>query len=279
VTNAWRIDYDEYEIDTNHKSAYIGSIFDVDGVYHTGNDIYQSTSPSYVIYTFDWYAGQGVDHVMPSNGGGKYLLYSEYEANSDCKIGFSWETTYDSVAGLYSFVTAGSLNTLYLGYTPDGDYAPSPEQGTLTAFDPTGSLLVVSNFNCVVNAVAETLTGIEGADGNTQFDAPSWLANAGLYDQVTLNSAVIYGLAFDNTPTSAFEVILNAYLESLPGDVSLASGKTAIDTALSDADSCVVIEYYEEAGYYNSAAGEWNGVVTEALAEQYLCDCGCDVMV
>lgn len=247
--DAWRIAYDEYEIDVNHDPNYIGSICDVNDNYHTGNGIYDTSvsAPNYSIYDFKWYAGQGVDHVTPGNGGGKFLVGSA--------DGFSWDTTYNAVTG-YSFETEGDLNCLYLGTTPEGDDGPAPAYGTLTAFDPYSPLIVIKCFNVAVDWVAANVFGAPGDDGNTQFSAASLvdgnndsiLANAGMYDKATLNSAVLYSLAFDNTNTQAFEFILDKYLESIGSDITDCCEDIAL--ALANAESCLSISCYEFANDY-----------------------------
>ncbi|QTF06965.1 hypothetical protein HC231_02755 [Brenneria izadpanahii] len=205
----WRDAYDETGIGT-HNPAYIGSILAVNGNYYTGNGIYDpsAAAPTYEIYDFNWYAGQGID--SNTSFGGKYLLYSE--------SGFSWDTTYNSAIGSYSFVTNGSLDNLYLGYNPTSDTGVAPAASTLTTFDAYEPLLVVSGFDIAVDAVASSVFGV--ADGNSAISVSNStfsgiLANASLYDSATLNSAVIYSLAFDNTDVSAFEFVLDNYLGSL----------------------------------------------------------------
>jgi len=239
----WRGDYDQTGIN-NYNSSYIGSILDVNGNYHTGTGIYDpnAVAPTYEIYDFCCYAGQGVDHNTPINGGGKFLVQSD--------AGFSWDTTYDPETELYTFVTSGSLDSLYLGYTPSGDYGAAPASATLTTFDADKSLLVVTGFDIAVDAVAANVFSV--ADGNAAISVSgtfaSILANAPLYEEATLNSAVLYGLAFDNTATQAFEFVLDQYLQSLDADVSLASSYADIATAL--ANTGVSITYYDYADDY-----------------------------
>lgn len=259
VTSTWRGDYDETAIGT-HDPAYIGSILDVNGSYHTGRGIYESTSPSYAIYDFNCYAGQGVDYSTPANGGGKYLVQSEG--------GFSWDTTYDSGTQKYTFVTSGDLDCLYLGYTPGGDTGAAPASSTLTTFDAYESLLVVTGFNIAVDAVAVSEFG--ATDGNDGIAVSgtfaSILANASLYEEATLNSAVLYGLAFDNTTTSAFEFVLDKYLESLGSDIT--DSFTDIATALTGTG--VSITYYDEADEYADGGVIGCGCTESAEAESDL---------
>ncbi|EDT3379617.1 hypothetical protein CW959_001649 [Salmonella enterica subsp. enterica serovar Mbandaka] len=266
VITPWRELYDNSGVTSVNGPNYIGSVLGASG-FHQGPGIYNpSPAPglAYEIYDFNWYAGQGVDS---SGFGAKFLAYSE--------CGFSWDTTYDSGTGKYSFVTEGSIDTLYLGYNPSGDVGASPASAYLTAFDPAESLLVISNFDVVVDEVAAYWSI---GDGNTPFATPSWVANGGLYDQVTLNSAVLYGLAFDLPNTAggtALEIVLDTYLENILGVTGgLSAGQTAIDAALAAASSVVQIDYYDTASAYVS-----NGVVTEALAQQYLDTSECDLLL
>ncbi|MDR0701385.1 MAG: hypothetical protein LBF61_03080 [Azoarcus sp.] len=264
-TTAWRGIYDQTEINA-YNSDYIGSIWAAgveDCGYHSGSGIYDPTAtpPTYEIYDFNWYAGQGVDHVTPGNGGGKFLVNSAE--------GFSWDTTYDNVAELYTFVTTGDLDTLYLGYTPVGDYNPSPKCATLATFDAYESLLVVTGFNIAVDAVAVSEFSV--TDGNSAIAASllvddngnSILANAGIYAAATLNSAVLYGLAFDNTTVQAFEFVLDKYLESRGSDIT--DPWASINAAL--VGTGVSITYYNEAGDY---------VADGVIACCPCCDCGCN---
>lgn len=247
VINDWRDTYDQTMIDQYHLPAYIGSVKATNGNIYEGVDIYESGNK---IYDFKVYAGQGVDHVTPSNGGGKFVVESTG--------GFSWDTTvatppstpggYD---GTYNFVTSGSLNKLSLGYTPSGDDSPSPEAATLTAFNTSEPLLVVNGFNIAVDYAA-TLFGA-GYNGNTSISVSatasdgtvlsSILANAGLYENATLNSTVLYSLAFDNTGVQAFEWVLDKYLESKGSDIT--DDWADIQSALSGTD--VSITYYDYA--------------------------------
>lgn len=253
----WRADYDSTGADINHNPAYIGSIRDVDCQYHTGGGIYDPNvaSPNYEIYDFYCFAGQGVDYATPTNGGAKFLVQSDGT--------FSWDTTYDSVTEKYTFVTSGDLDNLYLGYTPVGDYGASPAAATLTAFDVDKSLLVVTGFNIAVDAVAASVFNV--TDGNSGIAVSgtfaSILANAGLYEEATLNSAVLYGLAFNNTNTQAFEYVLDEYLKSEGATNGLSDTWANIDAAL--VGTGVTITYYDYADDY--VAG---GVIP--------CNCDCE---
>lgn len=225
----WRDIYDETGIGQNDPD-YIGSIRDVNGVFHTGVGIYQPGTNQ--IYDFNWYAGQGVDYANPSLGGGKFLVESS--------AGFSWNTIDQNSNGLYEFVTSGNLNTLYLGDTPSGDTGPAPASGTLTTFNAGLPLLVVNGFNTAVNAVAASQFGV--ANGNSAISVSataadgtalsSILANANLYETATLNSTILYSLAFDKTNTQAFEWVLDKYLESQGSDIT--DSFEDIQTALSE---------------------------------------------
>jgi len=84
------------------------------------------------------------------------------------------------------------------------------------------------------------------SDGTT---LSSILANSYLYDSVTLNSTVLYSLAFDNTEVQAFEWVLDKYLESKGSDIT--DSFEDIATALEG--SGVYIGYYEGFSFYNSA--------------------------
>jgi len=167
--NDWRADYDETRIN-EYNPDYIGSIRDTSGVYHTGPGIYQTGSNA--IYTFNVYAGQGVDHDNPTLGGSKYLVYSN--------AGFSWNTIDEDGNGKYEFVTSGNLDGFILGYTPTGDYNPSPAEATLGAFDFTQPFLAVDGFSIAVNYAA-SLFG--AADGNSAIDV-----SATASDGTTLSS-------------------------------------------------------------------------------------------
>ncbi|CAK7028245.1 hypothetical protein EV679_2181 [Kerstersia gyiorum] len=243
----WRDSYDETIIDTQHDPAYIGSVKATNGNIYEGIAIYQTGNK---IYDFNVYAGQGVDHVNAINGGGKFVVESTG--------GFSWDTavatppsTPGGYDGTYNFVTSGSLNKLSLGYTPSGDNNPSPDAATLTAFNTSYPLLVVNGFNIAVDYAA-TLFG-SGYNGNTAISVSatasdgtvlsSILANASLYENATLNSAVLYSLAFDNTGVQAFEWVLDKYLESKGSDIT--DSWADIQTALSGTG--VSISYYDYA--------------------------------
>jgi hypothetical protein len=265
IVATWIGDYDASGLGS-YNPAYVGSILDVDGLYHTGgsnmpNSIYESGNN---VYPFNWYAGQGIG--PDSDIGGKYLLYSE--------SGFTWNTLNEDSDDLYEFETYGCLNVLYLGYNPTGDANPSPAQGTLTTFDSSSPLLVVSNFNCLIDKVAQLITGNSSANGNTAIDVDdlvddngsSILANPQYYESATLNSTFIYSTAFANTDTSIIEYVLDKYLTSIGSSITDDIGD--IQEALEDAGSCVTISYYEEAGDYAA-----NGVVTDDLADLGLCGC------
>ncbi len=252
----WLGDYDNTNVtDINTATESIGSILTVGGVYHTGgagesNSIYDpDSSLPYEIYDFKWYAGQGLDS---SGFGSKFLAYSEN--------GMSWDTKFSTVPNKFEFETTGDIDTLYLGYNADTDY--SPAQATLTAFDANESLLVINNFNVAVDYVALNTFGV--ADGNGLITV-----NAGnqdlfsypqYYEKVTLNSAIIYDLTFDEAvaSTSTFEYVLDAYLSGFSsGAISSASDISVINSYLSSNGSSLSFDYYDEAGDY--AAG---GVVT-----------------
>jgi hypothetical protein len=279
IVTTWVGDYDAFGLG-NFDPDYVGSILDTGGAYHTGG----SGAPNSIYYPgtnnvreFNWYSGQGVDPAFGT--GGKYLLYSE--------SGFTWNTLNEDSDDLYEFETYGCLNVLYLGYNPTSDTAPSPASGTLTTFNPGEPLLVVSNFNCLIDKVAQLITGNSSADGNTVIDVDdlvddndsSILANPQYYESATLNSTFIYSTAFANTDTSIIEYVLDKYLTSIGSSITDDIGD--IQEALEDADSCVTISYYEEAGDYAA-----NGVVTDDLADLGLCGCcsnstcnDCGVMV
>jgi len=242
--NDWRADYDETRIN-EYNPDYIGSIRDTSGVYHTGPGIYQTGSNA--IYSFNVYAGQGVDHNDPDNGGSKYLVYSQ--------DGFSWNTTFDSPTGPYQFVTSGNLDGFILGYTPNGDNGPAPAEATLGSFDFTQPFLAVDGFSIAVNYAASLFGAADGnsaisvsataSDGTT---LSSILANSSLYDSVTLNSTVLYSLAFDNTSVQAFEWVLDKYLESLGSDIT----DSFDDIANALAGTGVEIYYYDGSGFFSA---------------------------
>lgn len=256
---SWRASYDQTNIGTNNP-AYLGSLRDVNGNYHTGLGTYEN---GYKPYDFTIYTGQGVDHTIPTDGGGKYLVKSTN--------GFSWSTTDQDQDGLYEFTSSGSLNSLYLGYTPDGDNNPAPAQATLTTFNSDYPLIVVTGFNIAVDSVASSVFGV--ANGNSAIAVSgtfaSLLANSALYESATLNSAVLYSLTFDSTTTQAFEFVLDKYLESKGSDIT--DSFADIQSAL--AGTGVSISYYDEAGDYASG-----GVVTSAVAQAALAESTSDLL-
>jgi len=253
--NNWLNAYNEQPIQTTHNPAYIGSILDTNGQFHTGAEIYDpNTSLPYEIYDFNWYAGQGLNSA---GEGGKYLLHSEN--------GLSWDTVFNANQTAYNFVTTGSLDTLYLGYKAFGDTGAAPAQATLTAFDEFESLLVVNNFNVAVDYVAGLFGG---ANGNSQINTSSLVDGNGdslvsypqYYEQVTLNSAIIYDLAFEaaDSSSSTFEYVLDAYLSGVSGgSIDIGNDISVINSYLSSNGSSLSFEYYDEAGDYAAS-----GVVT-----------------
>lgn len=260
---AWLGDYDNSNQNGANATKSIGSILTVGNDYHTGGvgtpySIYDPTSSlPYEIYDFKVYAGQGLDSVGPGAFGSKFVLESTN--------GFSWDTVDANNNGKYEFVTSGNLNTLKLGYAADTGYAPA--QATLTAFDTSAPLLVVNNFNVAVDYVALNTFGV--ANGNVDITVNA--GNQGLfsypqyYEQVTLNSAIIYDLTFDvaTAATSTFEYVLDAYLSGFSGGaISSASDISVINSYLSSNGSGLSFEYYAQAGSY--APG---GVITSAAAE------------
>jgi len=212
----WRADYDETRIN-EYDPDYIGSIRATNGNFYSGTDIYIPGSNQ--IYTFNVYAGQGVDHNNTSEGGGKFAVYS-YE-------GFSWNTIDANNNGQYEFVTSGNLDFLMLGHSAPNDNGAAPSADTLGAFNLDHPLLFVMGFDIAVNYAA-SLFGV--ADGNSAIDVSatasdgttlsSILANSFLYETATLNSTVLYSLAFDNTGVQAFEWVLDKYLESKGSDIT-----------------------------------------------------------
>lgn len=241
---AWLGDYDNSNQTGPNATESIGSILTVGNVYHTGgagepNSIYDpSSSLAYEVYDFKVYAGQGLDS---SDFGSKFVLESTG--------GFSWDTV-NAGGGKYSFETSGSLNTLKLGYAADTGYAPG--QTTLTGFDTSEPLLVVNNFNVAVDYVALNTFGV--ANGNAAITVNA--GNQGLfsypqyYEQVTLNSAIIYDLTFDEAAaaTSTFEYVLDAYLSGFSGGaISSASDISVINSYLSANGSSVSSDYYATA--------------------------------
>lgn len=242
VINDWRDTYDQTMIDQYHLPAYIGSVKATNGNTYEGVAIYQAGNK---IYDFKVYAGQGVDHLNPSNGGGKFVV------ESTAATGFAWNTVDTNSNGKYEFVTSGQLNKLSLGYTPVGDDSPAPEAATLTAFNTSYPLLVINGFNVAVNAVAASQFGV--ANGNSAINVSataadgtalsSILANVSMYESATLNSTVLYSLAFDNTGVQAFEWVLDKYLESKGSDIT--DSWAGIQNALSGTG--VSISYYDYA--------------------------------
>ncbi|HBY2266960.1 hypothetical protein R5022_18845 [Pseudomonas aeruginosa] len=238
----WRSTYDQTEINA-YNPAYIGSIRDISGGFHTGSGIYVSGTNQ--IYNFNVYAGQGVDHATPADGGGKFVV------ESTAATGFAWNTVDTNGNGKYEFVTSGQLNKLSLGYTPSGDIGAAPAATTLASFETSAPLLVVNGFNIAVDYAA-SLFGT-GYNGNTAINVSatasdgtvlsSILANASLYESATLNSTVLYSLAFDNTSVQAFEWVLDKYLESKGSDIT--DDWADIQTALSGTG--VSISYYDYA--------------------------------
>lgn len=247
VINDWLGDYDNtHQTDPATATKSIGSILTVANVYHTGgagesNSIYvPNSNHPYEIYDFKVYAGQGLDSVGPGAFGSKFVLEST--------SGFSWDTVDANNNGKYEFVTSGNLNTLKLGYAADTGYAPG--ETTLTAFDTAEPLLVVNNFNVVVDYVALNTFGV--ADGNAQITVNAGNQNLfsypQYYDKVTLNSAIIYDLTFEKAAaaTSTFEYVLDQYLLGLSGNtVDLSSSWAAINSTLSGTG--VSISYYDYA--------------------------------
>jgi len=235
AVNNWRAGYDETGIN-DVGTPYIGSLLAVDGSFHTGGDIY--IPGTYQIHDFNWYAGQGNDATQ---GGSKFVVNSV--------DGFSWNTTFDSSTGSLQFVTSGSLNALYLGHSAPEDNGPAPASAdTLTEFDLTYPLLAVHGFDIAVNYAASLFGAADGnsaiavsataSDGTT---LSSILANSSLYDSVTLNSTVLYSLAFDNTNVQAFEWVLDKYLESLGSDIT----DSFDDIAAALEGTGVEISYYD----------------------------------
>lgn len=251
--SAWQGIYDNTGIYQNGGNPlYIGSVCGPSG-FHQGPGIYDPSAPSgtYQIYDFNWYAGQGVP--LGGSSGGKFLVGSIN--------GFSWDTVDANNNGALEFVTSGSLNTLYLGTTPIGDSSESPECSTLTTFNPLQPLIVVNGFNIAIDAVAKLITGNGSADGNTAIPVDSsvttpslftnLMSNPQYYESATLNSAILYDLAFENNAHSqqAFEYVLDQYLKAEGASLGIADTWTNIDLALSDTD--VSIDYYPTAlGHY-----------------------------
>ncbi len=245
---AWLGDYDNSNQTGPNATKSIGSILTVGNDYHTGGvgtlySIYDpNSSLPYEIYDFKVYAGQGLDSVGPGAFGSKFVLEST--------SGFSWDTVDANNNGKYEFVTSGNLNTLKLGYAADTGYAPA--QATLTAFDTSEPLLVVNNFNVAVDYVALNTFGV--ANGNAAITVNA--GNQGLfsypqyYEKVTLNSAIIYDLTFDEAAaaTSTFEYVLDAYLSGFSGGaITSASDISVINSYLSANGSSVSFDYYATA--------------------------------
>jgi hypothetical protein len=244
----WRNNFDQTNINTNNP-AYLGSIKDTSGVYHTGAASYQAGTNN--PYPFTIYAGQGVNHTTPAAGGGKYVLTSTN--------GFSWTTTDSNGNGKYEFNTSGALNTLTLGTTPATDHGAAPASSTLTSFLSSAPLIQVTGFNVAVDYVAQHEFGV--ANGNSAIAVTgtfaSLLSNAALFDSSSLNAAIIYDLTFDSTSTQAFEYVLDKYLESKGSDIT--DTYAHIQTAL--AGSGVSITYYAQA---SSASGVTTAAVAQA---------------
>ncbi|ENM5738270.1 hypothetical protein AB1F87_001798 [Vibrio mimicus] len=255
VITDWRDIYDQTGIGS-YNPSYIGSIRDVNGKFHTGKAIYQE---GYKIYDTNWYACQGVDYTDTDLGGGKFLLESGK--------GFSWDAVNINSNSLLEFETSGNLDSLYLGTTPSGDTGPAPAEGTLTTFNDGEPLLVVKGLNMAVNYVAANQFGV--TDGNSAISVSatatdgtvlsSILANAQLYETATLNSTMLYSMAFDKTDTQAFEWVLDKYLESRGSDIT--DTFEDIQTAL--AGTGVSVDYYDKAGDYASG-----GVITSSAAAE-----------
>ncbi|WP_437610134.1 hypothetical protein [Erwinia sp. V71] len=256
---SWRADYDQTNVNT-YNPAYLGSLRDTDGVYHTGAGTYKSGNNP---YDFNIYTGQGVDHNDSDNGGGKYLVTSTN--------GFSWSTTDANSNNLYEFQSSGSLNTLYLGHTPDNDTGAAPLSGTLTTFNSDYPLIVVTGFNIAIDSVASSVFGV--ANGNSAIAVSgtfaSLLANSSLFESATLNTALLYSLTFDSTTTQAFEFVLDKYLESKGSDIT--DSFADIQSALSGTG--VSISYYDQASDYASG-----GVVTSAVAQASLAESTSDLL-
>lgn len=256
---SWRVSYDQTKVNT-YDPTYLGSLRDTNGVYHTGAGTYETGNNP---YDFTIYAGQGVNHNNTSLGGGKYLV----ESNS----GFSWSTTDTNGNGLYEFQSSGSLNTLFLGYTPTGDISAAPKEATLTSFASAEPLIVVTGFNIAIDSVASSVFGV--ANGNSAIAVSgtfaSLLANASLFESATLNTALLYSLTFDTTTTQAFEFVLDKYLESKGSDIT--DSFADIQSAL--AGTGVSISYYDEASDYASG-----GVVTSAVAQAALAESTSDLL-
>lgn len=251
--NTWVGNYDCSGInDWTVGSNYIGSILNGSN-FKSGGDIYvPGTSPDYSIYDFEWYAGQG--YSATSTAHSKYLVHSD-AAN------FSWDTDYvgnpdPTSYRVYDFVTTGNLDTIYLGSTTET--SASPTLSGLTTFDATSPLLVIDNFYVAANYVGSQF--VTGGDGNSSIavlgtGVDNWLSNEQYYNNVTINSAVLYGLAFpcdgniDGSQT-ALEYVLDTYLQSLGQGVSLNSSYSAIETALLNVGSDLTIDYYSAASSY-----------------------------
>ncbi|HEN8221988.1 TPA: hypothetical protein U7301_000531 [Pseudomonas aeruginosa] len=226
---------------------YIGSVCATNGSFHQGGDIYQS---GYKIWDFNWYAGQGVP--VGGSSGGKFLVGSDN--------GFSWNTI--TSGSSMKFVTSGELNTLYLGTTPIGDNGASPACSTLTTFDDDEPLLVIQGFNVAVDYAA-SLFG-SGYDGNSSIAygttastdgtaIEDLMSNPGYYNSVTMNSAILYDLAFENNGIAmqTFEWVLDQYLESIGSDIT--ESVSVIQGKLAAAGSDLSIDYYTYAdGNYPS---------------------------
>lgn len=245
---SWISAYNAVPFQTSQNPDYLGSILGTDDQFHTGIGLYKQPPASglqYEIYDFNWYAGQG----LTGAAGGKYLVHSEN--------GLSWDTVNADTVGQFNFVTTGSLDTLYLGYNAIGDTGESPAEATLTTFNPYGPLLVINNFSTAIDHVAGLFGG---TDGNSQIlssalvdsDGKSIITFPQYYEKVTLNSAIIYDLAFESAESdqSTFEYVLATYLKDISnGDITIDSDIADINTYLSD-KSDLSFEYYPQAGSY-----------------------------
>lgn len=261
--NTWESNYDSSGINSwTVGSNYIGSVKN-GTTFESGLDIYQtrpgvpSGNNNYTIHDFEWYAGQGV--VTSSSIGSKYLVHS------DTAGGFSWDTIDVGGSGvrMYNFVTTGRLDTIYLGSS--SETSESPSEVNLNAFVGTSPLLVIDNFYVAANYVGNALTtslGLGSGHGNSLIPVlgssgvSDWLSNEDYYQNVTINSAVLYGLAFPDTTNNingsqtALEYVLDTYLQSLGQGVSLNSSYSAIETALLNVGSDLTIDYYSAASNY-----------------------------
>ncbi|GLR64510.1 hypothetical protein [Marinospirillum insulare] len=111
--------------------------------------------------------------------------------------GLSWDTVNASTAGLYNFVTKGSLDTLYLGHNTITETGTAPTVGNLTSFNP---IRVAASGQQLQPSSEDYVAGLfGGTNGNSQI-ATSALVDANgdniisfpnYYENVTLNSAII----------------------------------------------------------------------------------------